>query len=276
MLISLNRLGVAMAIEMISFVLLVIAAFLIAAMYSNLGLGGGIMYVPTLIMIGGLGKDSAVAASLCLVLAGSLAAFYQHRKAGNVDLRLAGLLSIGTCIGAVFGSFFNLSINEDEFRLLFLGVIIGLTIWITADLFRELRPDADDDSRMCTRYIGPAVGISIFAGFLSGAFGIGGGVILVPTLIYILCRHMKLAVGTSVATIVPTTMMGILMYFVGGSGQLAPDLWQYMAVLAPVCFVGAFLGTRVGISKLTGKQLKVAFLLLTVLVAVVMVAEFFF
>jgi len=254
---------------------LAIVAFIIAALYSNIGLGGGIMYVPALILLGAMGKDSAVAVSLCLVLAGSLAALYQHHKAGNVDFQLVGFLSVGACSGAVFGTFFNLSIGEETFRWLFLAVIIGLSTWMAIDLFRGVRPDCDDDSRMCTQYIGAAVGISVFAGFLSGAFGLGGGVILVPTLIYLLCRHVKLAVGTSAATIVPTSLVGVLMYFIGGSAQLAPEVWQFVVVLVPMALIGAFLGTRAGIAKLTGKQIKMAFLVLTVLVAVVMVAEFF-
>ncbi len=261
--------------ELLTFGLLVIVAFTVAALYSNLGLGGGIMYVPALIMLGGLGKDSAVAGSLCLVLAGSLAAMYQHRKAGNVDLRLAGLMSLGACSGAVLGTLFNLRINEETFRWLFLAVILGLSVWMVMDLYKGTRPDCDDDSRMCTQYIGAAVGISVFAGFLSGAFGIGGGAILVPTLIYILCRHVKLAVGTSAATIVPTTAVGIAIYLTSGSGQMNPNLIENLLILAPVCFVGAFLGTRAGIARLTGKQIKMAFLVLTVLVAVVMVAERF-
>jgi len=134
----------------LSFALLALVAFAVAALYSNLGLGGGIMYVPALILIGGFGKDSAVAGSLCLVMAGSLAAMYQHRKAGNVDLRLAGLLSMGSCSGAVLGSMFNLGIPEETFRWLFFFVIIGLSVWMIFDMHRGLRPDSDDDSRLCT------------------------------------------------------------------------------------------------------------------------------
>jgi len=118
--------------------------------------------------------------------------------------------------------------------------------------------------------------VSVFAGFLSGAFGIGGGAILVPTLIYLLCRHIKLAVGTSAVTIVPTTAVGLAIYLTGGSGSMDADMLQTLAVLGPACFAGAFLGTKVGIARLTGKQIKAAFLVLTMLVAVVMAAERFF
>jgi hypothetical protein len=259
--------------EPVTFVILAVVAFTVAALYSNLGLGGGIMYVPALIMLGGLGKDSAVAASLCLVFAGSLAALYQHRKAGNVDMRLAGLLSIGACSGAVLGTMFNLSISEETFMWLFLSVIVGLSVWMTYDLYRGLRPDRDDDSRMCTPYLLTSMGVAVFGGFLSGAFGIGGGAIMVPILIYLLCRHIKLAVGTSAATIVPTTAVGIAIYLTGGSGNMDLEMAEQLLILAPTCFVGAFLGTKAGIAKLTGKHIKLTFLVLTVLVAVVMAAE---
>jgi uncharacterized membrane protein YfcA len=253
--------------------LLAIVAILIAAAYSNLGLGGGLMYVPALIILGALDKNSAVAASLCLVLAGSVAALYQHWKASNVDFRLAGYLSIGSCVGAVLGTVFNLLIDEITFRWIFLMVVIGLCTWMAIDLYREVRPDRDDDTRMCIQYIGAAVLAAAFAGFLSGAFGIGGGAIMVPVLIYLLCRHVKLAVGTSVSTIIPTTLVGILIYFTGGAGHMDPGLWMYVLILAPVSFIGAFVGTKAGIAKLNGKQIKMAFLALTFLVAVIMASE---
>jgi hypothetical protein len=261
---------------LLTIIALAIVAFLIAGVYSNLGLGGGLMFVPALIIIGGLGKDSAVAASLVLVLAGALAALYQHGKAGNIDYRFVGYLSSGSCAGAVVGTVFNLSIGESTFRWLFLAVVAGLCVWMAFDLYMSIRPDCNDDSKMCTQYIGAAVGAAVFAGFLSGAFGIGGGAIMVPTLIYILCRNVKLAVGTSAATIVPTTAVGIAIYFVGGANQLESEVWPYIAVLAPIAFAGAFLGTRAGIARLSGKQIKTAFLALTVLVAVVLVAELIF
>ena len=256
-------------------VALAIVVFLIAAVYSNLGLGGGLMYVPALILLAGFEKDLAVPASLFLVLCGTFAALVQHSKANNVDFRLAAYLSGGSCVGSIFGTMFNLSIGEDLFRYLFLAIVTGICCWMAYDLYKKMKPDKNDDSRMCTQYIAPAIGFAVFAGFLSGAFGIGGGAIMVPVLIYFLCRRVKLAVGTSAATIIPTTITGILLYVFFGEGIIGVGaleaFWNYVFILGPVAFVGAYLGTRAGISRLTAWQIKAAFLVLTVLVAATMI-----
>jgi len=87
-------------------------------------------------------------------------------------------------------------------------------------------------------------GIGLFAGVLSGLFGIGGGTVIVPLLILTVGLSTTQAAGTSLAALVlPVGALGALEYWRGGFVDL-----RFAAVLAVGLLLGAYLGARLGIS----------------------------
>ena len=107
-----------------------------------------------------------------------------------------------------------------------------------------------------------------FAGLLAGLFGVGGGIILVPALLYgfeelgysaEITAHM--AVGTSLAIIVPTSIISAWSHYKRGSGNII--LFRKLAF--PVVG-GALLGSWLG-GSMSGDVLKVVFATLTMLIA---------
>jgi uncharacterized membrane protein YfcA len=78
------------------------------------------------------------------------------------------------------------------------------------------------------------------AGFLSGMFGIGGGLIIVPALVVIFDFDTKTAIGTSLfALLLPTGLLGVLEYWRRGELRVQPGL-----LIAMGLFCGAYLGAR--------------------------------
>ena len=67
-----------------------------------LGIGGGVLLVPALVLIWACSMHTAIGTSLAVITVCSLAAAIRHQMLGNVDLGLAGALAVG----AVMGSFF--------------------------------------------------------------------------------------------------------------------------------------------------------------------------
>src|SRR5687767_9095664 len=57
-----------------------------------------------------------------------------------------------------------------------------------------------------------AAAVGILAGFLSGLFGVGGGILIVPGLIVVMRMGQRLAHGTSLAAIVPIAALAVLGY----------------------------------------------------------------
>jgi uncharacterized membrane protein YfcA len=101
--------------------------------------------------------------------------------------------------------------------------------------------------------------IGLMAGFLSAIFGIGGGVILVPTLILVLAVPAKAATATSLAYIVPIALYGTVRQWYMGQ-----DIRWLLALLAvPLGLIGAELGSRVK-QYMSNAQVQILFGLLLI------------
>lgn len=86
--------------------------------------------------------------------------------------------------------------------------------------------------------------IGLVAGILSGLFGIGGGIVIVPLLIVLVGLTTTQAAGTSLAALLlPVGALGALEYWRGGFVDL-----RFAALLAVGLLLGAYLGARLGIS----------------------------
>ncbi len=82
----------------------------------------------------------------------------------------------------------------------------------------------------------------VFAGVLSGLFGIGGGTVLVPLFIYIMKMDIHTATGTSLAVIIPTTLIGTLVHHF--SGQVD---WKAAVIVAVLAAVGVYAGVKLNV-----------------------------
>ena len=109
--------------------------------------------------------------------------------------------------------------------------------------------------------------VSFLAGILSGLLGIGGGLILVPLFHYLLKMNMHLAVGTSLAIIVPTAIVGALRH-AGGSYV---D-WKVFVFAALFAVLGSLIGANISVS-LDAVFLRKIFAVFMVLVAIKMLIQ---
>lgn len=79
--------------------------------------------------------------------------------------------------------------------------------------------------------------IGVISGITSGMFGVGGGIIIVPALTYFLDIPIKTAIGTSLAVIVPTAIMGASKHYHQGNID-----WKIVMAIAPLAIAGGYLG----------------------------------
>jgi uncharacterized membrane protein YfcA len=83
---------------------------------------------------------------------------------------------------------------------------------------------------------GLAIGIAV--GVISGLIGVGGGIVLVPALIFAFGMDQKMAQGTSLAVLLPPTgVLAFLKYYNEGHAQLGLGLWIALGV-----FLGGYFG----------------------------------
>lgn len=82
--------------------------------------------------------------------------------------------------------------------------------------------------------------IGLLAGVLSGMFGIGGGVVIVPALIFLASMSLREATGTSLAALIPPVgLLGAWEYYRSGSIHV-----RTAVLVATGLFVGAYLGAK--------------------------------
>ena len=103
--------------------------------------------------------------------------------------------------------------------------------------------------------------IGILGGFLGGLFGVGGGTIFVPLLMFLKGFDIHRAVGTSLLIIIFTALSGAL--FHGKAGMVD---WKAAVVLGLFSVLGAWLGTRLSL-KLDTVVLQRAFAVFLILIA---------
>lgn len=95
--------------------------------------------------------------------------------------------------------------------------------------------------------------IGLVSGVASGLFGVGGGIVMVPAMVYFMKMDMKLAVGTSLAVIIPTALMGSFKHF-----QIGNVDWRVACSLAPTAILGGYGGAWLT-TKISSGDLKRVF-----------------
>jgi uncharacterized membrane protein YfcA len=105
--------------------------------------------------------------------------------------------------------------------------------------------------------------IGLAAGILSGLFGIGGGVVIVPALVLIARLTPEAATGTSLASLLlPVGALGAWHYYQHGFVHIRVALWVALGLA-----LGAWLGAQLAL-KLSAHDLQRAFALFLVIIAV--------
>lgn len=106
------------------------------------------------------------------------------------------------------------------------------------------------------------IAIGLFAGILSGIFGIGGGVVIVPALIFVAGMTPITATGTSLAALLlPVGALGAMEYYRRGHLNIVTALWVALGL-----FLGVWLGAKIA-HQLSPVQLRRAFAIFLVLTA---------
>jgi uncharacterized membrane protein YfcA len=115
------------------------------------------------------------------------------------------------------------------------------------------------------------VGVGLFGGVLSGLLGVGGGIVIVPALYHVFSYleidpaiRMHLAVGTSLATIIPTSIRSVRGHHKRGAVDMA-----LMRQWAVPLFLGVLIGTGLAVFA-RGRELTLVFATVALLVAVQM------
>ncbi len=244
----------------------IVSVFLISVIFSMFGQGGGSLYTPTLFLLG-YATLVSVSTSLVLNLVTALFATIVFYREKLVDLRLA----IAFIPGIVAGSFLGGALGNFVDAVLLLWLFVAFLLGAGARMVYthwEKAPSKDRPPVHPTPTVyGVILLFSFGVGVLSGLLGVGGGILIVPFLIFAYRVPTKLSAGTAGFVVIFSSLFGVL----GHSAFGHLDATLVLATLAAVA-VGATLGARLMV-RTKADWVKVGFGLILWAFAVQLIAK---
>ena len=190
------------SIEPWKFLLIGLGAGLIGG---GLGIGGGIIMVP-LLVVAGFGQHRAHATSLAAIVLIALTAAISFGIAGEADFGLGVTVGIGGVVGSAIGASVMHRVSTKTLSIVFAVVILVAAI----RMISGASPSPGASNIGYVNQVVIALAIGLIAGFFAGLAGIGGGVVIVPSTVLLLGLTQHVAQGTSLIAIVFTALSGTL------------------------------------------------------------------
>lgn len=196
------------------------------------GIGGGIIIVPALLFIYSLSSENSpysvhisIATSLFIVIFTGISSSISHSKNKNVIWPAAILLGLSGALSAFLFSILAINTSENVMKKI-LGLILFLiAIKMILDKKAKEFKEINKDQISCSK------AFYIITGFIAGIFssfsGLGGGILIVPLLQYVLKFPFSKAIGTSSAAIIFTAISGIISYNINKPTDFNPGSYYF-------------------------------------------------
>jgi hypothetical protein len=228
---------------------LIAAVFLISLVLTMVGLGGGLIFSPLFVILE-LPKTAAASASLFLNLIAAGAASFTYTRRKMVDFSVSIPLIISSSLAAPIGSYFNVRIDLKPF-LVIMAVVLALA---GARMLMPPPGDAGGGGMPPSKKFAGGIAIGACIGLMGGLLGIGGGVFVVPLLIYVLKTPTKIAAASSTFIVCFSSLTGFL-----GYAAMEKINWVFILPAAVASFAGGQAGARIMSTRLKGKSIRVIF-----------------
>lgn len=248
-----------MELDLLQYALGAASGALVGLSLALVGGGGSILAVPLLVYLVGVGQPHLAIGTAALAVAANAAqGLLQHARRGNVRWPCASVFALVGALGAWGGSTLGKSVDGQALLALF-----ALLMLVVAGLMFRHRHAAGDPTARLGRENAPRLLASgLLTGGVAGFFGIGGGFLIVPSLMWSARLPILLAVGSSLLAVTSFGLTTALNY--ARSGWVD---WPLAAVLV----AGGWLGSQIGAasaSRLAAHRGRLNVLFASVIVAV--------
>lgn len=240
------------------------AGLAVGVLSGLLGIGGGVVLVPVLVSLFAMAQKRAQATSLAAITLTALAGAISYGIAGDVVLVPALLVVAGGLVGTFVGAELLHRMSDRTLKVVFAVVMVAVAVRMA------LAPPVEGAGEIA--HLQPLVllgyvGAGLLMGLLSALIGIGGGIVMVPLLVLGFGFTPQEAQGTSLAAMVPISLLGAWRHARRGYTD-----WRAGAVLGLGGVVGAPLGTLVA-QAVPGEWLQRLFAVLLLVTAVQLVLK---
>lgn len=182
----------------IQVLLSIVSGTIVGFVLGLLGGGGSILAVPLLLYVVGMKDPHVVIGTTASAVAiNAYANLIPHARAGHVQWKSAIVFAVSGALGAYVGSTFGKLIPGKQ--LLFLFAILMIVMAVKMAMPKKTKSRADDLKNQVK--LPQLIIMAILVGLLSGFFGIGGGFLIVPGLIFAARMPMISAIGSSLVSV---------------------------------------------------------------------------
>lgn len=242
-----------------SWIILILIGFLSALVGSLVGIGGGIIIVPTLIYFGmnldilhGVTTQTAIGTSSIILIITGLSSTLGYLKAKQVDVKNGFLFLIGIIPGAMIGAYLSQYLTLQSFNFYFgiFLIIVSMMLMFKnhippIKMFQKqqyMKTFIDNDGIQHQYAVVPSVAIiiSFIIGGTAGLFGIGGGALMTPLMLLVFRFPPHVAVGTSMMMIFFSSVTSSV-----GHIALGHVIWGYSIILIISSWIGAKVGVNI-------------------------------
>jgi len=249
----------------------ILGVFLIAALMTTTGRGGGNFYVPLLVAAGEPVHQAAATGQFILMLA-ALAGMLLFQKHRMVDWKLALVIDPPTDVMAFVGGHFAYLLSGLSLKIALAALLTLAGFCMMLKVHDRPRPHTRRLGFWRRRFGGEEYTVNLWlvlpitaaTGLAAGAVGISGGSFKVPLMVLACGVPMRVAVGTSSAMVAATAAMGLIGH--ATSGDFNP---AWAVPLAAAAAAGGLLGGRFAL-KTRPARLKTIFAFTTLAAAAFM------
>ncbi|TSD64074.1 sulfite exporter TauE/SafE family protein [Inquilinus sp. KBS0705] len=222
------------------------AAILIGLSLGLIGGGGSILTVPILVYFFLIDPVIATTYSLFVVGLTSSAGAISHYRKGNVNFKIAFVFGIPSLIAVfimrkwVMPAMPHHLLNIGSFELtkpvLLMLVFAVLMLTASISMIRKKKEILVSDSQLSYNKL---VIQSIIVGIITGFVGVGGGFLIIPSLVLFAGLSMKKAVGTSLMVMTISSLLGVL----GDISRHAPIDYKFLLLFSAFAIAGIITGS---------------------------------
>jgi uncharacterized membrane protein YfcA len=235
---------------------LVLVGVGVGAYGTMIGAGGGFVLVPILLLLYPDDSPELITSiSLAVVFFSALSGTTAYVAQRRVDFLAANAFAAATIPGAIAGALAVGLLPREIFDPVFAALLLGVGVFLIVKpvaRIRQRRHRRGEVSRLLTDRAGDTyaysynlvsgIGLSLFVGFISSLFGIGGGIIHVPLLVQVLLFPAHIATATSQYVLMVSAFVGTVVHL--ASGDLSGG-YPETGALALGVVAGAQVGARV-------------------------------
>lgn len=235
--------------SILEYLWLIPLGFVIGAYGTLIGAGGGFVLIPILLLLYPYESPEILTSiSLAVVFFNAFSGSWAYARMKRIDYRSGLLFSAAAVPGAVLGALTTAYIPRRLFNAIFGVLMVAVSAFLLTRPISEKKSPRDNPNEIFNNSVhifsyNPLLGVgsSFLVGYISSLLGIGGGIIHVPVLVYLLNFPIHIATATSHFILAVMALTGTIVHIATGTFSHG---YRRTICLAIGVLIGAQLGAK--------------------------------